>query len=213
MRRPRLLLADDHTLVLEGFRKLLESEFDLVGTAENGRALVAAAQQLKPDLILLDISMPLLNGIEAARQLSKILPHTKLVFLTMHADPAYVTEAFRVGASGYLLKRSAASELVNAVHEVLRGRCYVTPLVTREVLHSFLGPAPKSGASPGDLTTRQREVLQLTAEGHSTKEIAAILNVSVKTVEFHKARLMRQLGLRGTAELTKYAIQHGIVEL
>jgi DNA-binding NarL/FixJ family response regulator len=213
MRRPRLLLADDHTLVLEGFRKLLESEFDLVGAVEDGRALVAAAQKLRPDVILLDISMPLLNGIEAARQLKKLVPDTKLVFLTMHADPAYVTEAFRVGASGYLLKRSASSELVNAVHEVLKGRCYVTPLATKDMLDTFLGRAPDLGRLSSELTPRQREVLQLVAEGHSAKEIATILNLSVKTVEFHKARLMRQLGLRGTAELTKYAVQHGIVEL
>jgi DNA-binding NarL/FixJ family response regulator len=213
MRRPRLLLADDHTLVLEGFRKLLESEFDLVGAVEDGRALVAAAQKLRPDVILLDISMPLLNGIEAARQLKKLVPDTKLVFLTMHADPAYVTEAFRVGASGYLLKRSAASELVSAIHEVLKGRSYVTPLATKDMLDTFLGRAPEPGRLSRDLTSRQREVLQLVAEGHSAKEIATILNVSVKTVEFHKARLMRQLSLRGTAELTKYAVQHGIVEL
>jgi len=213
MRRPRLLLADDHTLVLEGFRKLLESEFELVGAVEDGRALVAAAQKLRPDVILLDISMPLLNGIEAARQLKKLVPDTKLVFLTMHADPAYVTEAFRVGASGYLLKRSAASELVSAIQEVLKGRSYVTPLATKDMLETFLGRALAPGKLPSELTPRQREVLQLVAEGHSTKEIAAILNLSVKTVEFHKARLMRQLSLRGTAELTKYAVQHGIVEL
>ena len=213
MRRPRLLLADDHTLVLEGFRKLLESEFELVGAVEDGRALVAAAQKLRPDVILLDISMPLLNGIEAARQLKKLVPDTKLVFLTMHADPAYVTEAFRVGASGYLLKRSAASELVSAIHEVLKGRSYVTPLATKDMLDTFLGRAPAPGRLSSELTPRQREVLQLVAEGHSAKEIAAILSVSVKTIEFHKARLMRQLSLRGTAELTKYAVQHGIVEL
>ena len=211
MKRARLLLADDHTLVLEGFRRLLEPEFELAGAVEDGRALVAAAQKLKPDVVLLDISMPLLNGIDAARQLKKIMPEIKLIFLTMHADPAYVTEAFRVGASGYLLKRSAASELVNAIHEVLRGRCYVTPLVTKDMLGSVLGPAPERGTFSTDLTPRQREVLQLVAEGHSTKEVATVLNISVKTVEFHKSRLTQRLGIRSTAELTKFAIQHGIV--
>jgi len=211
MKRARLLLADDHTLVVEGFRRLLEPEFELAGAVEDGRALVAAAQKLKPDVVLLDISMPLLNGIDAARQLKKIMPEIKLIFLTMHADPAYVTEAFRVGASGYLLKRSAASELVNAIREVLRGRCYVTPLVTKDMLGSMLGPSPEGGTFSTDLTPRQREVLQLVAEGHSTKEIATVLNISVKTVEFHKSRLMQRLGIRSTAELTKFAIQHGIV--
>lgn len=211
MKRARLLLADDHTLVVEGFRRLLEPEFELAGAVEDGRALVAAAQKLKPDVVLLDISMPLLNGIDAARQLKKIMPELKLIFLTMHADPAYVTEAFRVGASGYLLKRSAASELVNAIREVLRGRCYVTPLVTKDMLGSVLGPSPERGTFSTDLTPRQREVLQLVAEGHSTKEIATVLNISVKTVEFHKSRLMQRLGIRTTAELTKFAIQHGIV--
>jgi DNA-binding NarL/FixJ family response regulator len=211
MKRARLLLADDHTLVLEGFRRLLEPEFELAGAVEDGRALVAAAQKLKPDVVLLDISMPLLNGIDAARQLKRIMPELKLIFLTMHADPAYVTEAFRVGASGYLLKRSAASELVNAIREVLRGRCYVTPLVTKDMLGSVLGPSPERGTFSTDLTPRQREVLQLVAEGHSTKEVATVLDISVKTVEFHKSRLMQRLGIRTTAELTKFAIQHGIV--
>lgn len=210
MKRPRLLLADDHTLVVEGFRRLLEPEFELAGAVEDGRALVAAAQKLKPDVVLLDISMPLLNGIDAARQLKKIAPEIKLIFLTMHADPAYVTEAFRVGASGYLLKRSAASELVNAIHQVLQGRCYVTPLVTKDMLDSVLVALPEQAFST-DLSPRLREVLQLVAEGHSTKEIATVLNISVKTVEFHKSRLRQRLGISTTAELTKFAIQHGIV--
>jgi len=213
MKRPRLLLADDHTLVLEGLRKLLEGQFDLVEMVEDGRALLRKAPELKPDVVLLDISMPLLNGIDAARQLRKALPQTKIIFLTMHADPAYVTEAFRAGASGYLLKRSAASELVNAVHEVLRGRVYLTPLVARDMLRSVLGTAPGAAAGPTPLSSRQREILQLVAEGHTTKEIAGLLNVSVKTVEYHKARLMQRLALRTTAELTRYAIQHGLVSL
>jgi DNA-binding NarL/FixJ family response regulator len=208
-----LLLADDHTLVLEGLRKLLEPHFDLVEAVEDGRTLLRRAQQLKPDVILLDISMPLLNGIDAAHQLSKMLPESKIVFLTMHASPAYVTEAFRAGASGYLLKRSAASELITAIQEVLKGRYYVTPLVAKEMLGSVLESPTLHSASPADLSSRQREILQLVAEGHSTKEIAGLLNVSPKTVEYHKARLVERLGLRTTAELTRYAIQHGLVSL
>jgi len=161
----------------------------------------------------MDISMPSLNGIDAARQLRKCLPDTKIIFVTMHAEPAYVTEAFRAGASGYLLKRSAASELVNAVHEVLKGRCYVTPLVAQGVLSSALRTTAGPEADPARLSSRQREILQLVAEGHTSKEIAGVLNVSVKTVEYHKARLMERLGLHSTAELTRYAIRHGLISL
>lgn len=213
MKRPRLLLVDDHTLVLEGLRKLLEPHCELVETAEDGRTLLRKAPQVKPDLVLLDISMPSLNGIDAARRLRELLPETKIIFLTMHADPAYVTEAFRAGASGYLLKRSAASELVNAVNEVLKGRSYVTPLVAEGMLTSMLRSPDGSVTVPAGLSPRQREILQLVAEGHTSKEIAGLLNVSVKTVEYHKARLMERLGLRSTAELTRYAIRHGLVTL
>jgi DNA-binding NarL/FixJ family response regulator len=209
--RPRLLLADDHTLLLEGIRLMLEPEFDLVGSVEDGQALLAAAKSLKPDVILLDISMPVLNGIDAARRLRKILPSAKLIFLTMHADPDYVTEAFRAGAKGYLLKRAAASELLTAIREVLKGHHYVSPLVTRNALEVMISPA-KPGVKFSDrITPRQREVLQLVAEGRSRKEIAAILNISVKTVEFHKASLMRELNLATAADFTRYAIEHGII--
>jgi len=215
MTRTRVLLADDHTLVLEGLKKLLAAEFDLVGMVEDGRALLAAARKLMPDVVLLDISMPLLNGLEAARQLKKSLPEIQIVFLTMHSEKTYVTEAFRAGASAYLLKRSAASELVFAIQEVVKGRFYVTPLVAKEVLSPFLDrrrgmrTLPGRG-SLGNLTQRQREVLQLVAEGRANKEIAEIMHISIKTVEFHKAGLMEKLGLYTTAELTKYAINHGI---
>ena len=217
MTRPRVLLADDHTMVLEGFRRILESEFDLVGAVEDGKALMTAAEKLRPDIIVLDISMPLLNGIEAARHLKKSMPATKLVILTMHADQTYATEAFRAGASAYLLKRSAASELVFALHEVLKGRVYVTPLIAKDMLSSFLDRGPKarrqSPKSSTALSPRQREVLQLVAEGRANKEIAVILNTSIKTVEFHKSRIMQKLDLHTTADLTKYAILHGIVGL
>ena len=215
MKKPRVLMADDHSLILAGLRKLVEADCDVVGAVEDGRSLVEAAQRLRPDLILLDISMPLLNGLEAARQLRTLVPDCKLIFLTMHASPTYATEAFQIGASGYLLKRSAASELGLAIKAVLQGQQYLTPLLTKDVLESVLKPSTGERGAPlsGALTARQREVLQLVAEGKGTKEIATILDVSVKTVEFHKSRLMQQLDIHTTADLTKYAITHGITGL
>ena len=166
---------------------------------------------MKPDLILLDISMPGLNGIDAARQLTKLLPSTKLIFVTQHSDPEFVTEAFRAGAAGYLLKRAAASELLGAIREVLKGRHYVSPLVARDTLDSLLSSSRSEKPVSEQLTSRQREILQLVAEGHSRKEIASMLNISVKTVEFHKATLMRQLDLHSALDLTKYAIKLGMI--
>jgi DNA-binding NarL/FixJ family response regulator len=213
MKKPSVLMADDHSLILAGLRKLVEGECEVVGTVQDGRALVEAAQTLRPDLILLDISMPLLNGLEAARQLRTLVPDSKLIFLTMHASPTYATEAFQAGASGYLLKHSAAEELSQAIKSVLQGRHYLTPLLTKEVMDSVLSPSTGERGTPTALTARQREVLQLVAEGHGTKEIATILSLSVKTVEFHKARLMQQLDLHTIAALTKYAITQGIISL
>src|SRR5712692_1391555 len=187
--RPRVLLADDHTLLLEGIRLMLEPEFELVGSVEDGQQLLAAARTARPDVILLDISMPVLNGIDAAHQLRKMLPSAKLIFLTMHADPDYVTEAFRAGAAGYLLKRSAASELLTAIREVLKGHHYVSPLVARDALEMLVTSTKPAGKLSDRLTPRQREVLQLVAEGRSRKEIATALGISVKTVEFHKGTL------------------------
>ncbi len=210
MRRPRLLLADDHPIVIAGLREVLEPEFEVVGTAEDGRTLVKLAPVLKPDVILLDISMPLLNGLTAARQIKKSLPKVKLIFLTMHADVDYVKEAFRAGASGYILKRSVASELVRAIEEVLKGRTYLTPVIAKGFHGRLPGASTKGGISSTNLTVRQREVLQLLAEGHPSKEIAAILYVTAKTVEFHKSMIKRKLHLRGTADLIKYAIEHRI---
>jgi DNA-binding NarL/FixJ family response regulator len=215
MKKPRVLMADDHSMILAGLRKLVEGECDVVGTVEDGRALVEAAQKLRPDLILLDISMPLLNGLEAARQLTKLVPESKVIILTMHASPTYATEAFLAGAAGYLLKRSAASELSQAIQSVLQGRQYLTPLITKDVLDSVFKPSTGERGTPAStaLTPRQREVLQLVAEGRGTKEIATILSVSVKTVEFHRSRIMQQLDIHTTADLTKYAITHGITSL
>jgi DNA-binding NarL/FixJ family response regulator len=211
MKKPRVLLADDHTFVLEGFKKLLEEQCDLVGSVEDGRALVEAAVKLQPELVILDISMPRLNGIEAAKKLKKQLPGVKLIFVTMHADSAYVNEAFKAGASGYLLKRSAATELVQAVQSAMSGHFYVTPLIAKDVVSFFLKPGQTPLPTIDDLTTRQREILQLVAEGFSAKEIADQLKVSHRTVEFHKAKVMEQLNLHTTADLVKYAIAHGLV--
>ncbi len=210
MKQLRLLLADDHRLLLDGICKLLEDEPYRVNAVEDGQALLAEAERLQPDIVVLDISMPLLNGIDTARRLRKIAPRTKIIFLTMHADQTYVREAFRAGAMGYLLKRSAASELRVAIREVAMGRAYVSPRVTKTLL-DFMDEPTRSAMEGGDLTTRQREVLQLIAEGRTNKEIASVMNISVKTVEFHKSRVMKELGLYTTAELTVYAIRHGLI--
>ncbi len=211
MSKPRVLLADDHTLVLDGFRKLLEDRCEIVGVAEDGRTLLRMAQELQPDIITLDISMPQLNGVDAARKLKKTLPRTKLIFVTMHADPAYVNEAFKAGASGYLLKRSAGSELFQAIQSAMDGQCYVTPLVAKGLVQSVLTGGKPVVLKDKALTERQREVLQLVAEGMTVKEIASTLSLSPKTVEFHKTQLMAQLDLHTTAELTKYALVHGLL--
>jgi DNA-binding NarL/FixJ family response regulator len=217
MTKPRILIADDHAIVLAGLCKLVEAdgEGEVVGTVEDGRALVEEAQKLRPDIILLDISMPLLNGLDAARQIGKLMPECKLIMLTMHASPTYAAEAFKAGVSGYLIKRSAASELKYAIQAVLRGQHYMTPLITKDVLASALHPPEGTARKrpPATLTSRQREVLQLVAEGKGTKEIASLLKISVKTVEFHKFRIMDELDLHSTAELTKYAIAEGLVSL
>ena len=211
MNKPRVLLADDHTLVLDGFRKLLEDHCEIVGAAEDGRTLLRMAQELKPDIATLDISMPELNGIDAARKLKKMLPDTKLIFVTMHADQAYVNEAFKAGASGYLLKRSAGSELLQAIHSVMEGQCYVTPLVAKGLVESAITGRVPAVLGAKSLTARQREVLQLVAEGKAVKEVASALNISPKTVEFHKSQIMSLLDLHTTAELTKYALIHGLL--
>ena len=211
MKRPRIVLADDHTLVLEGLHKLLEDAYDIVGTAEDGRTLLTVAQQHNPAVVVLDISMPELNGFDTARQLHKLLPSCKIIFLTMHADPAYAKEAFQAGASAFLLKRSAASELVLAIQAVLKEQFYVTPVIAKDVLLPLCEGSEGSSEMKSPLTPRQREVLQLVAEGKAVKDIANILNVSSKTVEFHKTKIMRELNLHSTVELTKYAVAHGMV--
>ncbi|MGE0471780.1 MAG: DNA-binding response regulator [Candidatus Nitrospira kreftii] len=211
MKKPRILLADDHTFVIEGFKKLLEDHCNLVGAVEDGRALLEAVINLQPDLVILDISMPRLNGIEAAKKLKKQVPAVKLIFVTMHADIAYVDAAFRAGASGYLLKRSASTELMQAVQSVMNDKFYVTPLITKEVVTSFLKPTQTRLATIDDLTTRQHEILQLVAEGLSAKEIADQLKISHRTVEFHKTKIMEQLHVHTTTDLVKYAMAHGLI--
>lgn len=207
---PRILLADDHPMVLEGVAKLVEDFGEVVGKVEDGRALLEAASRLKPDVVVMDISMPGLNGLDAARQLQKIVPHCKIVFLTMHADSTYMTAAFEAGASGYLLKRSAGSELEQAVNTMLAVGHYVTPLaMAGDILP--MDPLRRQAPSFKQLTPRQREVLQLIAEGCSTKAIATLLNISVKTVEFHKFNVMETLGRHTIPELTRFAFAHGLV--
>jgi DNA-binding NarL/FixJ family response regulator len=209
MGAPRVLLADDHALLLGAYEKLLAGECEVVGQVTDGRALLEAAERLKPDVVVLDISMPLLNGLEAGRQIKQKLKNVKLVFLTMNEDADLAAEAFRAGASGYLLKRSAASELSTAIREVTQGRSYVTPLVTEGLVGSLLNVHDHK--STQELTSRQQEVLQLLAEGKSMKEVAAILNVTPRTVAFHKYRMMEQLKVKSTAELIQYAVKHHIV--
>jgi DNA-binding NarL/FixJ family response regulator len=210
MNKPRILLADDHCVVAEGLRSLLEPHFDVVGIASDGREVVTAARTLDPDVVVLDVSMPSLNGIEAARQLRAANSRAKLVFLTMHREVTYAARALEVGASGYLLKYSAPSELVTAIQEALKGRTYITPQIAGELVDSFRRGTPDGTQGADKLTPRQREVLQLVAEGHSVKAIASVLRISRRTAEFHKARLMRALAVRNTAELTRYAIRTGV---
>ena len=206
----RVLLADDHTLFLEALEKLLQPEYRIVGKVPDGRAVLAAASKLKPDIIVLDIAMPLLNGLEATRQLKKNMPRVKIILLTMLEDPDLAAEAFRAGASGYLLKTSAADELSKAIDEALCGRSYVTPLITRGLVESFMQPPPKERV-PGRLTPRQREVLQLLVEGRSMKQAAEILNVTPRTVAFHKYRMMEELRIKTNAELIQFAVREKIV--
>ncbi len=213
MPKPRILLADDHALIIEGFRRILEDLYDLVGTATDGRALIESAKSLQPDIIILDVSMPLLNGIDAAVHLKKVCPKAKLIFVTMHADTEYVRSAFEAGASAYVLKRSAVDELDQAIRAVLSGHSYITPLITKDLLTAFLATPSEKLKSTETLTSRQREVLQLITEGRTAKDIANVLKISTRTVEFHKSQIMEHLRLESTADLIKYAIAHGIVTI
>jgi DNA-binding NarL/FixJ family response regulator len=212
-KRIRVLLADDHKIVLDGLRSLLEPEFELVGMVEDGRALVSAVQQLHPDVIVVDISMPLLNGIEAVRQIKKLDKQVKVVFLTMHPDVTYAIRALEAGASGYVLKHSASSELLTAIHEAIKGRTYLTPMIAGELVQAYKGGTYQQAEEAQQLTQRQREVLQLLVEGNSAKEVANLLNISPRTVEFHKYSLMSKLKLKSVSALIQYAIKHGFASV
>jgi DNA-binding NarL/FixJ family response regulator len=204
----RVLLADDHSLVVEGIRKLLGDKVTLVGVVTDGRQLVKSVEENEVDVVLLDISMPLLNGIDAARQIRKISPRTKIIFLTMHSDRDYVAEALRLGASGYLLKWSAETELLLAIETVLRGGLYLTPALPAETTDLLLSSSKQSARpKPVVLSVREREVLQLVVEGKSAKQIGEVLHVSAKTVEFHKYRMLKKLGLHNAVELARYAME------
>jgi DNA-binding NarL/FixJ family response regulator len=213
MKRPRVLLADDHRMVAEGLRSLLSEEFDLVGVVEDGRAMVAAARDLRPDVIVADITMPHLNGIEALPRLKADNPDVKIVFLTMHQNAAYARRALEAGALGFVVKHSAPTELVIAVHAALRGNTFVTPALAGEVFQQAQRQPRDRIAGSESLTSRQREILLLLAEGRSAKEIAVTLAISARTVEFHKYRMMEAHDLHSSAELIHFAIKHGIVTI
>lgn len=210
--RKRLIIADDHVLLLEGLTRLLERDFTVVGSVSNGLDLVSISLRLKPDVIILDISMPTLNGIEAARQLRENGNSAKVIFLTQRSDVDVLRTAFEAGASAFVSKQAESGEILAAICSVLRGRFYVSPCLCTNERHSLYDPRENAAAFFGrELTGRQRQVLQLLAEGKVMKEIATTLNISVKTVEFHKTGLMGELGLRSTAELVRYAVTQGIV--
>jgi DNA-binding NarL/FixJ family response regulator len=209
MKRPRLLLADDHVMMAEGLKRLLSDEFELVGVVEDGHALVDAAKRLKPDVVVTDISMPGLNGIETIHHLKRDNPYVKIVVLTMHQTAAYARRAIEAGASAFVVKHSAPAELVMAVHAALKGRTFIAPSMTADVL-TDMERAPHDGES-ATVTQRQREILQLLTAGRSAKEIAAALAISARTVEFHKYQMMETHGLRNSAELVHFAIKNGIV--
>lgn len=209
MKRPRVILSDDHTMILEGLKSLLEPEFEVVGMFSDGLSLIEAAPALRPNVIVLDIGMPKMNGLNAGQRLKEMMPLVKLVYLTMNADPDVTGEAFRLGASGYLLKHSAASELLHAIRRVIRGGYYVTSLMTRDMDGSFVQNF-KSRTRTNHLTPRQKEVLQLLVEGLSMKEAAFVLNVSPRTVAFHKYAMMEHLSIKSSAELIEFAMMNSL---
>ena len=208
MTRPRVLLADDHTMFSQGLQSLLEDDFDLVGAVADGEALVEAARRLNPDVIIVDISMPMMNGLDAVRQLKKDGATAKIIFLTMHADDRLLAEAFRCGGSGYVLKQSAGEELITGIGKVLAGQKYVTPLIATEWAEDLTKRV--RGTQKLTLTPRQREVLQLVIEGCTMKEIATRLGISTRTAESHKYEIMEGLGVETTAELIQYAVKLGL---
>ena len=214
--KPQVIVADDHRIVAEGVVKILEKDYSVVATPADGRGFIEAVEKFRPDLALVDISLPLLNGLDACRHVKKSCPEVKIIILTMHSEQHFVNEAFRIGVGGYVLKTSVADELLFAVKEVLNGRTYISPVVAQGLVNQALEsptepPRRPKSPPPVSLSLRQREVLQLVAEGKSNKEIASAINVTVKAIEFHKARISKELGVRTTAELTKQAITLGLI--
>jgi DNA-binding NarL/FixJ family response regulator len=209
MSRARVLLADDHTLVAEAFRKLVEPHYEVVGIVADGRALIAAARSLKPDVIVVDLAMPLLNGLEATAQLRQLSPKSKIIIVTMEEDSSVAADAIRKGASGYLLKTAAASELLKAIQDVLKSKSYVTPQIAQGMMDSWVRD-PRQGQGK-HLTQRQREVVQLLAEGRTMKQVAAILSITPRTVAFHKYKIMEEFGLKSNAELFQFAVREHMI--
>ena len=208
MYRPRVLIADDHAMLREAFQRLLEPNCEVVGSVADGRALLDLAPKVRPDIVLLDIAMPLLNGLDAGLQLTRMMPQVKLIFLTVNNDPDFARQAFRNGASAYLLKNCAVAELYKAVKSVLQGKTYVTPLVTQDSEESFMAPPYHEGVR--QLTSRQREVLQLLAEGYLMKQVATIMRITPRTVAFHKYRIMEQFQLKTNADVIQFAMKQGL---
>jgi DNA-binding NarL/FixJ family response regulator len=209
MVRPRILLADDHTLVAEGLRKLLDPEFEIAAVVSDGRSLLNAAVEIKPDIIVLDLGLPLLSGMEAGQELKRLLPLTKIVVVTTNEDPEVARAALKQWASAYLVKRSAGSELTKALREVLKGRSYVTPRFAQRLMEGFIrDPLPHS---PKELTPRQREVLHLLAEGRTMKETAELLHLAPRTIAFHKYRIMEEFGLKSNSDLVRFAIREHVI--
>lgn len=213
MSKPRILLADDHLLLLDGLKRLLERHYELVGTVQDGLSIVNEAQRLQPDLVLLDVAMPVLNGLQAGKRLREHMPNVKILYVSMYGDRPYVEEALRIGASGYILKRAGWEELSRAIEAVLAGSIFISPELSNA--GEISTPAPPSRLSSTDqpLTDRQRQILKLVAAGYTAKEIGRMLHITSKTVEFHKGRLMRQLQLQSTVELARYALSHGLSDL
>jgi DNA-binding NarL/FixJ family response regulator len=211
MNKVRILLGDDHSLIVEGIRRLLESHYEVIGAADNGKSLVEAALRLAPDVVVLDVSMPILNGIDAAREIKKGLPSTRLVFLSMHSNAIYLRKALQAGASAYVLKSGASEELLTAIEAAREGNSYISPGFGQDVIDNLQNQPEGATRAVIELTDRQRQILQLIAEGKQNKEIADILRVSVKTVEFHRSSLMTKLGAHTVAELTRFAIQEGLI--
>jgi len=213
MSKARVLLADDHSLILEGIRKLLESRYEVVGVADNGDMLVREADRTRPDLVVLDVSMPILNGIDAGREIRRTQPRVKLVFISMHSNAVYVRKAMEVGASAYVLKSGASEELLTAIERAREGRTFLSPGLSHQLIEDVAERSRMDARHVLELTSRQKQILQMIAEGKQNKEVANILNISVRTVEFHRSRLMTRLGARTLAELIRFALQEGLIVL